>query len=54
MVGTDDRYISVGGKTGKTISNCFGHGYKTRYTAFIGTITFLKKKQQWVKNQKKT
>ena len=37
----------------KTISNCFGHGYKTRYTAFIGTITFLKRKQQWVKNQKK-
>lgn len=52
MPGTFDRYMSVG-KKGKKLTDCFGHGFKTRHSAFLGTIIFIKKHTAWKKNQNK-
>ena len=52
MPGTDDRYMSIS-IYGTKITDCFGYGFKNRFTAYNGTIYFIKKRKSWKKNQKK-
>ena len=30
-------------KSGKVLNSCFGHGFKTTYSAFLGTNLYLKR-----------
>lgn len=43
-----NRFMTVS-HNDKLISDCFGYGYITKFSAFNGTVFFLKKKTEYVK-----